>query len=38
MEDLVTFLEEEMVRLREKLEKAMLAGEHLFEFKAHFMP
>lgn len=31
MEGLVNFLEEEKVRLQEKLDKAMVAGEHLLD-------
>lgn len=31
MEDLLNFLEEEKVRLQEKLDKAMVAGEHLLD-------
>lgn len=37
MEGLVNFLEEEKVRLQEKLDKAMVAGEDLLDKKLIFM-
>lgn len=37
MEALVNFLEEEKLRLQEKLDKAMVAGEHLLDSELRFM-